>query len=178
VPKRTARAAARTAASQTAPQSDSKSRRRLNELRREIQQIVFPNADEAAAARNRIASGLSFEDLAKERGLGQSDIDLGLIAKSAIGDSAIADAAFSLPYGEVSQPAQGRFGVALVKVDKIEPGVTASYLQLTAFDLQQDARGQWPHCARALGRYPEIDIAAHQRVPHGHGGAEKHPGPS
>jgi peptidyl-prolyl cis-trans isomerase D len=95
--------------------------------RREIRQIIFPSADEAAAARNRIASGLSFEDLAKERGLGPSDIDLGLIAKSAIGDPAIADAAFSLPSGEVSQPAQGKFGFVLVKVGKIEPGVTPTY---------------------------------------------------
>jgi peptidyl-prolyl cis-trans isomerase D len=95
--------------------------------RREIAQIVFPNADEAAAARGRLASGLSFEDLAKERGLAQTDIDLGLIAKSAIVDPAIADAAFSLPSGEISQPEQGRFGFALVKVGKIEPGVTANY---------------------------------------------------
>jgi peptidyl-prolyl cis-trans isomerase D len=95
--------------------------------RREIQQITFPNVDEATAARNRIASGTSFEDIAKQRGLAQPDIDLGLIAKSAIADPAIADAAFSLQSGEVSQPAQGRFGVALVKVGKIEPGVTASY---------------------------------------------------
>jgi peptidyl-prolyl cis-trans isomerase D len=95
--------------------------------RREVQQIIFPNADEAAAARNRIASGLSFDELAKERGLSQSDVDLGLIAKSAIGDPAIADAAFSLASGEISQPAQGRFGVALVKVGKIEPGTTPTY---------------------------------------------------
>ncbi|MFZ1969494.1 MAG: SurA N-terminal domain-containing protein [Bradyrhizobium sp.] len=92
--------------------------------RREIQQIVFPNEGEAAAARSRIASGLSFEDLAKERGLTASDTDLGLIAKSAIGDPAIADAAFSLPSGEVSQPEHGKFGFALIKVGKIEPGVT------------------------------------------------------
>jgi peptidyl-prolyl cis-trans isomerase D len=32
-----------------------------------------------------------------------------------------------LPSGEIRQPAQGRFGVALVKVGKIEPGVTATY---------------------------------------------------
>jgi peptidyl-prolyl cis-trans isomerase D len=95
--------------------------------RREIQQITFPNADEATAARNQIASGKSFEDIAKDRGLSQADIDLGSIAKSAIADPAIADAAFSLQSGEVSQPAQGRFGFALVKVGKIEPGVTASY---------------------------------------------------
>jgi peptidyl-prolyl cis-trans isomerase D len=95
--------------------------------RREVQQITFPNADEATAASNRIASGTSFDDIAKERGLASADVDLGLIAKSAIGDPAIADAAFSLKSGEVSKPAQGRFGVALVKVGKIEQGSEATY---------------------------------------------------
>ena len=70
-------------------------------------------------------SGTSFDDLAKERNLNLADVDLGMIAKSAIIDPAIADAAFSLPSGEVSQPMQGRFGVALVKIGKIEPGVDA-----------------------------------------------------
>src|SRR6188472_3653254 len=65
--------------------------------RRQLSQIVFPNAEEAAAARLRIVGGMSFEDLAKERGLNPSDIDLGTISKSAIIDGAIAEAAFSLP---------------------------------------------------------------------------------
>ncbi len=95
--------------------------------RRQVSQMVFPNVEEAQAARGRIASGLSFEDLGKERGLNPSDIDLGTIAKSAIIDPAIADAAFSLAPGDVSQPVQGRFGTALVKVGKIEPGVQPGY---------------------------------------------------
>jgi peptidyl-prolyl cis-trans isomerase D len=95
--------------------------------RRQVWQIVFPSAEEAMAARGRIESGASFEDLAKERGLNPSDVDLGVIAKSAIVEPAIADAAFSLQSGEVSQPEQGRFGYALVKVGKIEPGATPSY---------------------------------------------------
>jgi peptidyl-prolyl cis-trans isomerase D len=95
--------------------------------KREVSQMVFPSVEEASAARNRLTSGLSFEDLAKERGLNASDLDLGLVAKSGILDPAIADAAFSLPSGEVSQPVQGRFGVALVKVGKVEPGVEPSY---------------------------------------------------
>ena len=100
--------------------------------RRQVSQIVFPNAEEAAAARGRIASGMSFEDLAKERGLNPSDVDLGMIAKSAIIDRAIADAAFSLPSGEVSQPVPGRFGVALVKIGKIEPGAEPTYESVAA----------------------------------------------
>jgi peptidyl-prolyl cis-trans isomerase D len=95
--------------------------------KREVSQMAFPSTEEASAARNRLASGLSFEELAKERGLKASDLELGLVAKSGILDPAIADAAFSLPSGEVSQPVRGRFGVALVKVGKVEPGVEPSY---------------------------------------------------
>jgi peptidyl-prolyl cis-trans isomerase D len=95
--------------------------------KREVSQIVFPNVEEATAARARLTSNTSFDDLAKERNLNLSDVDLGMVAKSAILDPAVADAAFSLPSGEVSQPVQGRFGVALVKVGKIEPGTTPTY---------------------------------------------------
>ncbi len=105
--------------------------------KRQIGQIVFPNADEAKAARDRIAGGLSFEDLAKERNLSATDVDLGLVAKSAIIDSAIGDAAFALAANEVSQPVQGRFGVALLKVSKIEPGTTPAY-ELVAPKLKRD----------------------------------------
>ena len=99
--------------------------------RRQVSQIIFPNAEEATVARNRIASGLSFEDLAKERGLNPSDVDLGLITKSTM-DPAIADAAFTLASGDVSQPQQGKFGFALVKIGKIEPAVTPSYESVAA----------------------------------------------
>jgi peptidyl-prolyl cis-trans isomerase D len=95
--------------------------------KREVSQIVFTNAEEAATARSRITTGLSFDDLAKERGLSASDVDLGMVARSAILDSAVADAAFSLPSGDVSQPVTGKFGIALVKIGKIAPGVEPSY---------------------------------------------------
>jgi len=95
--------------------------------KREVSQIVFPNTEEALAARSRLTSGTSFDDLAKERNLNLADVDLGLITQSAILDPAFADAAFSLPSGEISQPVQGRFGVALVKVGKIEPGTIPTY---------------------------------------------------
>jgi peptidyl-prolyl cis-trans isomerase D len=95
--------------------------------KREVQQIVFPNMEEAMAARTRLGSGSSFDELAKERGLKASDVDLGMVSKSEIIDPAIANAAFSLPSGEISQPVQGRFGVAVVKIGKIVPGVDVSY---------------------------------------------------
>lgn len=89
--------------------------------RRQIQQIVFPNAEEAKAAADKIAAGTDFKALAAERGLKDTDIDLGSVTKASMVDRAIADAAFALKEGEVSAPVQGRFGLALLRVVKIEP---------------------------------------------------------
>jgi peptidyl-prolyl cis-trans isomerase D len=97
---------------------------------RHVQQIVFPNAEEAQAAAAKIAQGTAFDAVAKERGLQESDIDLGTIPKSNIIDQAVADAAFALKEDEVSAPVQGRFGTALVRVLKIEPGTTQTYEQV------------------------------------------------
>jgi peptidyl-prolyl cis-trans isomerase D len=105
--------------------------------KRQVSQIVFPNMEEAQTARSRIASGTSFDDLAKERNLGGADVDLGLVAKSGILDPAIADAAFALPAGEVSQPVQGKFGVALVKIGTIQPAIEPDY-QSVAPDLKKE----------------------------------------
>jgi len=95
--------------------------------RRQVQQIVFPTADEARSAADRIAGGLGFAALAAERGLKEADIDLGLVSKQGMVDRAIADAAFALKPGEVSGPVQGRFGTAIVQVTKIEPEQVRAY---------------------------------------------------
>jgi peptidyl-prolyl cis-trans isomerase D len=95
--------------------------------KRQVLQIVFPNEEEAKAARDRITSGTSFEDIAKERKLNSSDYDLGLVTKSEILDPAVANTAFSMPSGEVSQPVKGEFGVALVKVNVIQPAIEPDY---------------------------------------------------
>lgn len=100
--------------------------------KRQVEQIVFPTIQEATAARGRLNDSFSFEDLAKERGLNPDDYDLGLIAKSGIIDPTIAAAAFALPSGEISQPVQGQFGVALVKIGKIEPATVPSYESVAA----------------------------------------------
>ncbi len=89
--------------------------------RREIEQIVFPSADQAKAAADRIAAGTPFQDIVKERGLDPKDVALGLLAKREVLDQAVADAAFSLETGKISAPIQGRFGTVLVRVVKIEP---------------------------------------------------------
>ena len=105
--------------------------------RRHILQIVFQNPEEAKAAAEKIAKGTTFEAIAEERKLKLSDIDLGTLAKSAMVDQAIADAAFALKADEVSALVQGRFGNALVKVLKIEPAETKT-LESVAEDIKRE----------------------------------------
>ncbi len=100
---------------------ESRRSRYVTPERRHIQQIVFPTEADAKAAAERIAKGETFAEIAKERGLTEKDIDLGTLTKSAVIDPAVADAAFGLKEGEVSPPVQGRFGIAVVQVLKIEP---------------------------------------------------------
>ena len=100
---------------------DAVSRRRRQELLRPAQSELrhartprtapdrVSEAEDAAAARERIAKGASFDDIAKERGLKASDTDLGMVAKADIIDPAVADAAFALKPGEVSAPVKGQF---------------------------------------------------------------------
>jgi peptidyl-prolyl cis-trans isomerase D len=105
--------------------------------RRHVQQMSFPNMDEARAASAKIAGGTSFAALAAERGLKDTDIDLGTVAKSAMVDQPLADAAFALKQGDVSPPVEGRFGVAIVTVLGIEPEKTQP-LDQVAGDIKRD----------------------------------------
>src|SRR6201996_3865747 len=95
--------------------------------KREVSQIVFPTMEEAAAARSRIDSGTSFDDIAKERGLQPSDVELGSVSKSEIIDPEVAKAAFAAQSGDITQPVQGKFGVTLAKIGKIDPGNQVSF---------------------------------------------------
>jgi peptidyl-prolyl cis-trans isomerase D len=90
--------------------------------KRDVQQIVFPTEAEAAEGSAKIKSGTSFDDLAKDRKLSQSDLDLGEITKADIFDPAIGDAAFALNEGAVSDVVKGKFGYLLLRVVKIVPG--------------------------------------------------------
>lgn len=85
--------------------------------RREVQRIQFANDDEAREAAARLSAGeLDFEALALERNVSRDVLELGLLERSQFVDPAIAEAAFALSEGEVSEPVAGRFGASLVRV--------------------------------------------------------------
>ncbi len=88
---------------------------------RALQQIVFPTEAEAQAAAASIKAGKSFADVAADRKLTEKDIDLGRTTKDGAYDKGVADAAFALPDGGVSEPVKTAFGTALVHVTAIDP---------------------------------------------------------
>ena len=64
--------------------------------KRDLQQILFPNDAEAAAAEAKLKAGTSFDALVKDRGLKAEDTDIGETTKDAMFDQAAASAVFAL----------------------------------------------------------------------------------
>ena len=94
--------------------------------RRQILQISYPDKAAAEAAAQKIKGGQDFLEAAKEAGFKESDIDLGMVAKTGLSDQDIAKAAFALAKDEVSAPVKGSLATVLLKVTEIEPEVVRS----------------------------------------------------
>ncbi len=96
---------------------------RFNEPeKREVEQIPFENKDAAEKALAEIKGGKDFLEVAKANNAKESDVKLGLLAKSQMIDQKIADAAFKLDANGVSDVVEGNFAPVLIRVVKIEPG--------------------------------------------------------
>src|SRR6201989_3296 len=109
---------------------------------RELRQIIFPNEADAATARDRIAKGATFDDIAKERKLNASDTDLGMVTKAGMLDAAVADAAFALKSGDVSQPVKGQFGTVLLVGGEVGAGQQKTYEEVAGQIKQQLAESR------------------------------------
>ncbi|MBB3809238.1 peptidylprolyl isomerase [Pseudochelatococcus contaminans] len=96
---------------------------------RHVQQLVFPTQADADAAYRRLTDGgaETFESIAAERNVAETDYDLGLVARDAVFDPAVAEAAFALVEPGVSQPVQGRFGTVITRVVSITPPSVQSF---------------------------------------------------
>lgn len=89
---------------------------------RHLRQIVFPSAEDARKAHERLAKGeADFAAIAAERNITASDYDLGQINRQQVIDPAVAEAAFALAAPGVTDPINGRFGTVLVEVVAISP---------------------------------------------------------
>jgi len=95
--------------------------------KRAVQQLVLTSETDAKALSERIKAGASFDDIVAEKKLQKADTDLGVVEKQRILDPAVADAAFSLAKGAVSDVIVGKFGFILVSVTDIIPAETRSF---------------------------------------------------
>lgn len=89
--------------------------------KRTVLQMSFPTLEEAQAAKAKLAAGTDFLALAKERGFSEQDVTFADKTKAEFLDPAVADAAFALSEGQVSDPVKGALSTVLLKAVKISP---------------------------------------------------------
>ena len=94
---------------------------------RTILQLSFPTLDEAKAAKDKLAAGADFLAIAKERGFAEADVTFTGKTKKDFLDPAIADVAFALAEGAVSDPIKGALATVLVKAVKVSPEHQATF---------------------------------------------------
>ena len=97
---------------------------------RRVEQIVFKDKADAAAAAEQLAAGKTFDDLVAERNLKASDIDLGQVTKDKIVDPAVADAAFAMAAPGVSAVIDGRFGPVILRVSDIKADEVKTFAEV------------------------------------------------
>jgi peptidyl-prolyl cis-trans isomerase C len=107
--------------------------------------ILLPSQDEAEAARERVTTGgEDFGQVARQLSLDPATTgnggELGWFTREEV-PPAVADAAFALEPGQISEPVQSPYGWHLVKVEEREPDRPLTNAQITR--VQQDAVDRW-----------------------------------
>src|ERR1051326_2904099 len=86
--------------------------------------VTYPDLAAAKAARATLDAGKTFADLARERRMNPSDIQIGTLSKDDLGERGAA--VFSVPPGGVTQPLKAPVGYALIHVVSLTPGKSRS----------------------------------------------------
>ena len=90
--------------------------------RRTIDQLSFSDRKAADAAEQKLKSGTSFDELARQQGKSASDIRLGSYTREAFPDKKLADAAFAVKQdGGTTGVIDGAFGPVILRVSDIKP---------------------------------------------------------
>jgi peptidyl-prolyl cis-trans isomerase D len=95
--------------------------------KRKISQLTFPDKAAAEKAYAELSKAKNFNEAAEKLGFPAADTDLGVLTRAEMIDPKIAEAAFGLKLNELSQPLQGQFSVALVRVTEIQAGKQRSF---------------------------------------------------
>lgn len=108
--------------------------------RRLVERLVYPTAEEAAAAKARADAGEGFEALVAARGLKLDDVDLGDVSREDLG--AAAETVFALTEPGIAGPVDTDLGPALFRVNAILSAQETTFEEAReqlAAELQQDA---------------------------------------
>jgi peptidyl-prolyl cis-trans isomerase D len=101
--------------------------------KRELEQITFTTEAEVRAAKAALNGGKTFEQLAADRKLKDTDYKLGDKTQADLAsDPAGAKAVFALAVGGTTDPVKGVFGYELFHVTKITPGSSKSRDEIKA----------------------------------------------
>lgn len=127
---------AKLAATRTVPEQDIRAYYDANKPKyataekRSIEQVTYPSLDEAKAGYARIQAGGLFEQEMARQKITPQDAFLGNLTKAEMFDAKIADAAFALAPNTVSQPIQGAYTTALLRVTGVQQEQTKSFEQV------------------------------------------------
>ncbi len=91
--------------------------------RRQILQIVLPDQATADQAASAAREGRAFADVAKNAG-DANVVDLGMMARNELPVAELVEPAFAAAEGTVAGPVKSSFGWHLLKIAKVEAGVT------------------------------------------------------
>lgn len=117
---------------------------------RTIQQIAFPNVEEAQAAKAKIDGGETFDEIATERNVAFNDLTLGTFTRDQVFDAAVREAAFALEQEGVSAPVNSAFGTVLLRVTKVDTAHVRPFEEVAA-ELKQEIA-----TSRAAGHITEL----------------------
>ena len=93
----------------------------------DIEMLVFPTQTDALDTLDRINQGEDFIAVGiGETGLEESDIKLGLVSRANL-LPVLADAAFEMVSGDISDPIETDFGWHLLKINNVVPGRTQNF---------------------------------------------------
>ena len=91
--------------------------------RRTVRQMLLDSEETARAAVERVRGGEDFLEVAADAAGADADsVELGSLTRDELPDEVVANAAFSLNEGEVSDPQEGIFGWFVLQVTEIEAG--------------------------------------------------------
>jgi peptidyl-prolyl cis-trans isomerase D len=100
--------------------------------KRKIAQLVFTDKAAADKAYAELSKAKNFDETATKLGFPAADIDLGTLTRAEMIDPKMAEAAFGLKKNELSQPIQGQFSIALLRVTEIQGGKQRTYDEVKA----------------------------------------------